>query len=100
MTSVYIGLLCFIAGLCLGALLIRAGPASFPRLATKDTPAPGELWVFMPDKKGPWPTDARRHKPVEVLDVREGWVRYAMGNVFPDERMSVKDFTWMYRKVR
>lgn len=60
-------------------------------------PSAGELWQFAPRGRGPWPVG--HYKPVTVLDVAEGWVRYSMGEIFTDERLTVEDFTRMYRKV-
>ena len=37
--------------------------------------------------------------PVKVLDVKDGWVNYAMPETFIDGRMEEKSFLSMYKKV-
>lgn len=55
--------------------------------------AKGQKWV-LPSDKSPWPS---KFKPVTILDVRDGWVRYAMGSCFSDERKETKEFLSMYK---
>jgi hypothetical protein len=101
MTVLHVGILCFVAGLMLGALLMsrpeKRRQAAVARSVS--APAPGEAWVLALDAKGPWPYDAQPYKPVRVRDVRDGWVRYAIGSTYPDERATVESFTRMYRKA-
>jgi len=71
----------------------------FRRWAPDPTLAPkvGDKWVFT-DSDSPWP--AKQYIPATILDCRDGWVRYDMGgSLFRDERMELKDFVRMYRRV-
>ena len=58
--------------------------------------AAGETWEFVDLPGDPWGNKPFR---VRILDVRDGWVRYSMGRVFPDERRTIKSFVSMYRRV-
>jgi hypothetical protein len=59
--------------------------------------AAGELWQLVP-AADPW--GPKSYRPVRILDVRDGWVRYDMGGLaFRDERHPVKTFVRMYRRV-
>ena len=45
----------------------------------------------------PW---ANAERPiVTVLDIKEGWVRYRIGHIFPDERKPIDVFLGMYNKL-
>jgi hypothetical protein len=63
-------------------------------------PAVGESWYFFAEKRDgdPFP-----HKLpptyARILEVRDGWVRYSIGNLFPDERLAIDEFTRMYSRV-
>lgn len=59
--------------------------------------AAGETWEFVDSLGDPW----GNKKPfrVQILDVRDGWVRYNMGTLFPDERCTIKSFVGIYRRV-
>jgi hypothetical protein len=59
-------------------------------------PKAGEKWR-MPNKPDPWPQPD--NPPVKILDVKDGWVRYRMNELFPDERKPMKDFLQLYRLV-
>jgi hypothetical protein len=60
-------------------------------------PAPGEkCWYLSCSDKSPWPRK-KEGRPVEILDVRAGWVRYKIGNALNDERQTLEDFLKMYR---
>ena len=60
--------------------------------------APGERWLLRADKGDPW--GQKPYRPVTILDVRDGWVRYDMGpGPFRDERKKIDDFVYMYRLV-
>lgn len=61
-------------------------------------PVKGEQWIFVPADSGPWPVE--NGVTVDILDVKDGWVRYDMGRIFRDERRTVETFTRMYRKVQ
>ncbi len=55
-------------------------------------PAPGETWVFYPDRDAPWPKE-EGHK-CTILDVRANWVKY---KVYTSEsRMRIGSFIDMY----
>lgn len=59
------------------------------------TPVPGEKWLFQGVHNDPWgPKD---YRPVTILDVKAGWVRYSMGYPFDDERKELGLFTSMYQ---
>lgn len=67
-------------------------------IGVERSPVPGEKWVLKGDLDGPWPSD-KDYLPVDILDVKKGWVRYAMGSTFPDCRMRIKTFTSIYRAL-
>lgn len=56
---------------------------------------PGQRWQFTPRDESPWPS--RPGVVVIILDVHDGWVRYDMGSVFPDNRQPERLFREMYR---
>lgn len=56
-------------------------------------PKPGERWNL--SDKSPWPLN---YPGVKILDVKDGWVRYYMGRIFPDERMKLEMFLSVYKK--
>lgn len=58
-------------------------------------PEPGELWELRSDD----PFESK-YKPVKIIAVKDGWVRYYMGRAFPDERMKASFFVRMYEKKR
>lgn len=84
----------FAAGLVMYAVLWACKIAALGSRC-KQTPKPGERWAFQ-GKQGPWPN--KEHRPVVILDVRDGWVRYDM-EVFKDQRMELDLFARMYRPV-
>lgn len=54
----------------------------------------GTEWAI--PKDGPW----GGHYPcVKILDVREGWVRYAYEGAFPDNRMEEDAFVRLYKPL-
>ena len=59
-------------------------------------PNPGERWQIR-GKNDPW--EGKRYNPVKILDVKDGWVRYYLGDVFPDERQKIEKFVRIYTKV-
>lgn len=62
-----------------------------------DPPKPGEQWGFKDFKNSsPWP---KKGHTVKILDVKDGWVRYAFPSVFTDERHTIETFTRMYSKI-
>lgn len=56
------------------------------------TPVPGEIWRYV--SSDPWEAKVTN---VRILDVKEGWVRYYMGELFPDNRMELRLFLGIYR---
>ena len=63
-------------------------------------PVVGESWYFFAEKRkgDPFP-DKLPPTYARILEVRDGWVRYTIGNIFPDERLAIGDFTRMYSRV-
>ena len=60
------------------------------------TPQPGELWDFKfgrgHDALGCKPS----YPPAKVIEVRDGWVRYAIGQTHPDLSKPIQTFTYLY----
>lgn len=57
-------------------------------------PVPGETWL---GKSGDSPWPSKSNLIAEVLDVKEGWVRYSLGGgLLSDERMRVPQFIRIY----
>jgi hypothetical protein len=73
-------------------------------MATKKTPsAPsipqaGEQWEFKFNRKGGPFGSSQSYPPATVLDVAEGWVRYAIGKSHPDLKKPLATFTYMYAR--
>jgi len=63
---------------------------SVPRI-----PQAGEQWDFKFNRKGPSGA-AQNYPPATVIDVTEGWVRYAIGKSHPDLKKPLATFTYMY----
>jgi hypothetical protein len=62
---------------------------------TSIEPVAGEKWILHVDKTDPW--GGNKYPPVKILDVKEGWVRYKIGDyIFKDERMPVERFVAIY----
>ena len=59
---------------------------------------PGQEWLLHDRESGPWES-TRFNVPVKILDVKSGWVRYFINEVYPDERMKIGTFVRVYRKV-
>jgi hypothetical protein len=62
-------------------------------------PATGQLYGWRPTKEDPFPSKGDRR--VEVLEVKDGWVRYRflpVGGWFQDERLTVYCFNHCYWK--
>jgi len=76
------------------------------RLVRKEAPkdeqrpppiAAGQLWALRPDDS---PFEPKAYKPVTIIAVQDGWVRYDMGGfAFRDQRHPVKTFVQMYKRV-
>jgi hypothetical protein len=63
------------------------------------TPQRGEWWCLKADptdKDDPFP--GRTYQPIKVLEVKDGWVRYAMDVVFDDERTNLTTFTGLWAR--
>ena len=67
-------------------------------LFSRPTIKPGEEWMLDDRESGPW--ESTRFKPVKVIDVKAGWVRYFVSEIYPDERMKIGTFVRLYRKVK
>lgn len=62
-------------------------------------PIPGETWSYTPRDESPWPTS---DKPllVKVIDQKEGWVRYDIGQgTFQDRRMKASIFITIFEPL-
>lgn len=69
-----------------------------PEVTTLPAIAARELWILCLKTAGPW--EQKPYRPVMILDVRDGWVRYDMGSEpFRDERKTIDEFVCMYRRV-
>jgi hypothetical protein len=71
--------------------------AVFISSRSANAPVSGEKWVFNAFDESPWQTET--YKPVIIIDVQDGWVRYDMGQIFNDERMRLKSFTRIYKRA-
>jgi len=60
-------------------------------------PVAGERWEFHKDTGDPFPS--KTHKPVVIIDVKSGWVRYKLNSLFNDERKEIDLFLNMYRRL-
>ena len=67
-----------------------------PEVPTLPEIAAGQRWILCLSTSDPW--GMKPYRPVMILDVRDGWVRYDMGpGPFRDERKTVVEFVGMYR---
>lgn len=57
----------------------------------------GQFWRRNGDKS-PWPQV--EDSIVEILDVKDGWVRYYMNDLFPDNRMKINMFEAIYSRYK
>lgn len=64
-----------------------------------DEVAEGQVWALK--GKGPWPREGRSFF-VTVRDVKDGWVRFRIGegSVFNDERLEEETFRFCYQRVQ
>lgn len=60
-------------------------------------PVPGEIWRAKPSKPAD-PFSAKPEQKVEILDVRQGWVRYRWlgAALWQDERRRMKIFVYCW----
>ena len=65
----------------------------FKFMAKKQEPKPGETWCLKHDSADPF---GSRPIPVRIREVRKGWVRYWLSEVFPDNRKSIAEFMDIY----
>lgn len=75
-------------------------------------PKVGEVWKMEDESPGadPWEAKPSRNVVVVILDVKDGWVRYAMrmessvhksvSTTYQDERKPVGDFIQIYKFYR
>lgn len=56
----------------------------------------GDVWELR-GENDPWPRG--KHAQAVILDYKQGWVRYALGTMWGDERMKESIFRHCYRKV-
>ena len=63
----------------------------------KRIPKKGEIWMLKGYVDGdPFPIRDYFTVGVEILDYKEGWVRYKIGEIFDDERMKLNYFLFCY----
>ncbi len=62
-----------------------------------EKPIVGEKWILQSRVGDPFPTKAETI--VTILDVKAGWVRYEMNDVFNDQRMKIDLFMSCYKKI-
>ena len=60
-------------------------------------PQIGDTFRLIGDEMDPW-GDYRYH-PVTILDIKDGWVRYYNGSLFPDNRLTIESFICVFQKV-
>lgn len=58
---------------------------------------PGQEYRFYQESVDPWSEFVPRN--IKIIDVKDGWVRYYVNNTWPDERMPISSFLWIYTKV-
>lgn len=71
-------------------------PWTKPAAREDPDPLPGEKWIYWPanERKGD-PFSPPAGRPVTVLDVKAGWVRYDLS----DSRRPIKMFKWLYARL-
>ena len=89
--TIFTGLILFLLGFWAGKLH-SCRPAK-SREQKGRIPTPGERWRSVDDVRGPWPQPSTE---AEILDVRDGWVRYALGSPFRDNRHRIDTFVRLY----
>lgn len=82
-------------GVALGFVLARIFALSSARqpvaeASSEPSEPAGQRWRLVRNM-GPWP-DTKPPFYVTVLDVKDGWVRYRIGDLFSDERMPTDIF--------
>ena len=74
----------------------------YNRIVKPTPPEVGSQWQMI-SNKGPW---ALENLPIiTIRDVKDGWVRYRMGNsrfdfLFQDERLPIETFLNIYEKMK
>ena len=86
------GVLSFLIEMCQIKKSMKADLSSTTSLVNK-----GEFWDFCGLNRSPWPREDLKTR-VEILDVKNGWVRYYMNRTFQDERMETSIFVMLYKK--
>ena len=67
--------------------------------AAPATPRAGEEWDFKFGRAGGPFADRQVYPPAKVLEVANGWVRYALGKAHPDLKKPLSTFTYMYDRI-
>ena len=65
----------------------------FKWLKKKELPKVGEIWLR--SDGSPWGVDGT---DIEILDVKDGWVRYKSQSFSSDYRRNIKSFLYGHRK--
>jgi len=63
-------------------------------LKKSQLPKVGEFWGLY--DKSPWPIPGSK---VEIISIKNGWVRYNFSDIFIDQRLEVKIFLKCYKKM-
>lgn len=101
-----VGLVCTsVAAFCIGVSAgLGWGVTRYRRSESEGPPVheppvePGQRWVLAAEYSDPFPKLSRH--AVEVLDCRQGWVRYRflpVGGMWQDQRMAEDVFRHVYR---
>ncbi len=64
--------------------------------APKVTPAVGEVWQMCRSVKHPW--DIEEPIKVEILDLKDGWVRFQCANYKPSQ-LPISTFLEFYHRL-
>lgn len=56
----------------------------------------GSKWFFVGRDKSPWRNSDKGAFSITILDVKDGWVRYAHKALFTDERLEIDIFLSIY----
>ena len=61
----------------------------------KKFPCIGEKWILKGDDS-PWP---KNYKPVTIIDIKDGWVRYAFCDSFMSDELELDTFLAIYKFI-
>lgn len=56
-----------------------------------------EIWKIKDKDGSPWPNSYSAYS--KILDVKDGWVRYHINEIYPDNRMKISSFVSGHQKV-